>query len=129
MYLNKRYSDKKNSFGPRVHFNHGYHDAVLEVKLGNPRQLSQDTHNTEFVSPTFDVMYFEGYKVGLTETNYTECSQPAWLIFRESLTESQLHEVYQAEVLVYMAGCEKKYRQYRFPDAVRNAVEVCGRKF
>lgn len=129
MYLNKRYSDKKSSFGPRVKFNHGYHDAVLEVRLGNPRQLSQDIHNTEFVSPTFDVMYFEGYKVGLTEMNYTESSEPAWITFRDNLSESQLCEIYQAEVLAYMTGCEKKYRQYRLPDAIRSAIEVCGREF
>lgn len=125
-YLNPRYSHKQNSFGPRVHFNWGYHDAVQEMRLGNPRNLHVTTHNTSSVSPAFDVMYFEGYKAGLAETNYTQCSQAAWLIFRDNLNESQLAEIYQAEILAYMAGCEKKYRQYRMPDAIKSATEICG---
>ena len=129
MYLNKRYSDKKNSFGPRVHFNWGYHDAVHETRLERPRQLSETVQDTSHVSPVFDVMYFEGYKAGLAETNYTESSEPAWITFRGNLNESQLCEVYQAEVLAYMAGCKKDLRQYRLPYAINNATKVCGRKF
>ena len=128
-YLNPRYSDKKNSFGPRVRFNWGYHDAVHETKLGNPRNLHVTTHNTSSISPAFDVMYFEGYKAGLVEASYTENSEPAWLIYRDNLTEAQLSEIYQAEILAYMAGCEKKYRQYRMPYAIKNATKICGRQF
>ncbi len=60
-FLNQRYANDKNTFGPRVHFNHGYHDAHLEASQGRARELSETIHDTRHVSPTFDRMYFEGY--------------------------------------------------------------------
>jgi hypothetical protein len=127
MYLNKRYRDKKNPFGPRVGFNHGFHDATHDKANGKPRELSDTTHSVTSVSPTFDVMYYEGYRAGLAQDDRPESSEPTWIAFRSTLTEAQIEEIYQAEILADMAGCAKQYREYRLRDATKHAAKVCGR--
>ncbi len=127
-FLNPRYADDKNSFGPRVHFNHGYHDAHFDIEHNSIRELSETIHDTKHVSPTFDVMYFEGYKAGLAETNYAGNSQNAWETFRQgNLTDDQLREVFQAEVIAYMSTWPKKERNDRMlANARKEASLVCG---
>ena len=127
-FLNARYADDKNAFGPRVHFNYGYHDAVMEARQGRARELSETVHDTRHVSPTFDRMYFEGYKVGLAETEYEGISQNAWKTYRDQvLTDDQLREVFQAEVIAYQATWPKKERNERIlAQARKEASLICG---
>lgn len=129
MFLNKMYRHKNNNFGPRTRFNWGYHDACHETEMGRARALHPTVHSTLSVSPTFDVMYFEGYKAGLAETDYAGNSQAAWETYRATLSDSQLREIYRAEILAGMVGCSKGYEKYRMPDVARNATAICGRAF
>ncbi len=127
-FLNSRYADDKNTFGPRVNFNHGYHDAHFDIKHNSIRELSETIHDTRHVSPTFDRMYFEGYKAGLDETEYEGSSQNAWEIYRDRvLTDDQLREVFQAEVITYMATWPKNQRNERIlAESRKEASRVCG---
>lgn len=127
-FLNDRYTDDKNTFGPRVYFNHGYHDAVLEASQKRARELSETIHDTRHVSSGFDRMYFEGYKAGLAETKYTGNSELAWINYRDSiLTNDQLREVFQAEVIAYQATWNKRDRNdYILAEARKEAGRVCG---
>ena len=127
-FLNARYADDKNTFGPRVNFNHGYHDAHFDIEHNSIRELSETIHDTKHVSPTFDRMYFEGYKAGIAQNGYTGNSENAWVLYRTStLTDDQLREVFQAEVIAYMATWPKNQRNERMlANARKEASLVCG---
>lgn len=115
---------------PRVYFNHGYHDAARDASDGRPRELSETTHDIKHVSPAFNLYYFEGYKAGLAETNFTENSAAAWEVYRQSLGDEQLSEIYQAVVDSYIATWKPKDRNdYIMIEARKDASKICGKSF
>lgn len=119
-----------SSFNPRIYFNHGYHDAANDAANGRPRELSQTTHDIRHVSPAFNPYYFEGYKAGLTETNYTGNSSAAWKAYRQTLSDSQLNEIFHAVVSSYVATWKVKDRNsYIYAEARKDAAEICGKSF
>lgn len=115
---------------PRVTFNHGYHDAASDVNYGHPRQLSQTIHDVKHVSPTFNLYYFEGYKAGLAETNYTGNSSEAWQVYRKTLADEQLSEIFQAVIVSYVETWKPKDRSDSiFAEARKDATKICGKEF
>ena len=127
-FLNPRYADPKNHFGPRVIFNHGYHDAHFDVEHNSVRELSETVHDTRHVSPMFDRMYFEGYKEGIAENNYAGNSDNAWITYREfGLADDQLREVFQAEVIAYLSTWPvREQNSWMVTEARKSASLVCG---
>ena len=73
---------KQRKFEPRVRFNWGYHDAVVDFSRGKPRKtITKGEHNLKTVSKTFDSSYFYGYEKGLQhsrEDRASDNSTEAW---------------------------------------------------
>ena len=109
-------------------FNYGYHDARFDIEHQSVRELSETVHDTRHVSPVFDRIYFEGYKAGLAENAYEGNSKAAWVTYREScLTNDQLREVFQAEVIAYLSTWPvREQNEWMVTKARKAASLVCG---
>lgn len=79
----RKTSKKPTTFGPRIVFNWGYHDAAADSRRGSPREVVESgPHNLKQVSPEFDRAFYEGYKAGraaFVAGTYVECSEGAWI--------------------------------------------------
>lgn len=118
------------TFNPRIYFNQGYHDAANDAANGHLRELSQTVHDIRHVSPTFNPYYYEGYKAGLAETNYTGNGAAAWEIYRQTLPDEQLGQIFHDVVSSYVATWKPKDRNsYIFAEARKDAAKICGKSF
>lgn len=70
------------AFGPRVHFNWGYHDGARDHAAGRPRAITDGfRHDLETVSRARHFWYASGYEAGLAAAAagaYAGNSKSAW---------------------------------------------------